>query len=143
MYLQDIAGPVGPACKHPLTAFGGGDDEKRACLHPDDLSKMGKQKSSEQNPDCTVYSIGSNNQWDFEMSIYNKTSCRIETFDCTCDGNVPNKIKDRTRFHKICLGDRNKTVNGKQHLSWSEMNSVVGVKSAPSYLKIDIEGKIN
>jgi len=32
---------------------------------------------------CVVYSIGSNNQWDFEEAIFRSTKCMIETFDCT------------------------------------------------------------
>lgn len=71
-----------------------------------------------------------------------KTDCKIETFDCTCDGKVPGSIQDRTRFHKICLGSRHEMIDGKQYIPWREISSYVGSDMSPSFLKIDIEGKI-
>jgi hypothetical protein len=37
--------------------------------------------------------------------MWEVTNCRIETFDCTVDPEMPERIKDRTRFHKICIGE--------------------------------------
>ena len=34
-------------------------------------------------PGCVIYSIGGNNNWVFEESIYDMTPCEIHTFDCT------------------------------------------------------------
>jgi hypothetical protein len=64
-----------------------------------------EQLSIERKKECIVYSVGGNNQWEFENDILRLTSCHIHTFDCT--GNearfqVPNN--DRLTFHHICLG---------------------------------------
>ena len=32
---------------------------------------------------CVVYSIGGNNQWQFEQGILDHTPCDVHTFDCT------------------------------------------------------------
>jgi hypothetical protein len=47
---------------------------------------------------CLVYSIGSNNQFDFEERIHQHLDCTIHTFDPTVDGL--NAEKDVTTFHK-------------------------------------------
>jgi len=57
-------------------------------------------------PGCVVYSIGGNNNWDFEQKMYDMTPCEIHTFDCT--GPItrfqpPARIKDRHHFHHVCL----------------------------------------
>ena len=70
-----------------------------------------------------------------------KSNCSIETFDCTVDGLVPAHIASRTRFHKVCLGAENRTVGGKQYLSWDSLNNLVGNRNGTiDMLKIDIEG---
>ena len=74
---------------------------------------------------CVVYSVGSNNQWDFEAGIVERTNCRVFTFDCTVDGVVPGHIEDRVTFHKICLGT--KTTGGEvgSFLSLAKMMSML------------------
>jgi hypothetical protein len=61
---------------------------------------------------CIVYSIGSNNQWDFEHAIVEATSCIVHTFDCTVVGQVPQAIEDRVTFHSICLGKASENSTG-------------------------------
>lgn len=58
---------------------------------------------------CVVYSIGGNNQWEFELDALAKTPCEVHTFDCTGPierFEVPQD--DRLHFHHICLGQENK-----------------------------------
>lgn len=70
---------------------------------------------------CVVYSIGSNNQWDFEESLYQISNCSVFTFHGTCDGsNMPSHIKDRVTFKKICL-DNEETTNPETHKSLSSL----------------------
>lgn len=130
----NLLGPVGPMCKLPLEKYGGGDLEKRAC----GLQQL--QHSKLFSGDCVVFSVGGNNQWDFELNVAQSTDCKIHTFDCTVDGVVPNNIKSKTSFHKVCLGDKDETIDGKTFLSWESLLSAVNVSSSPTYLKMDIEG---
>jgi hypothetical protein len=55
------------------------------------------------NDTCLVYSLGSNNYFDFEEAMLSNTSCTIHTFDCT--SSPPKKAHNRLHFHKICLGE--------------------------------------
>ena len=53
---------------------------------------------------CVVYSIGSNNDWSFELGVLKSTSCEVHTFDCTGDRSrfkVP--PSNRLFFHYECL----------------------------------------
>ena len=54
---------------------------------------------------CLIYSIGGNNQWQFENAMLEQTKCDVHTFDCTGEIDrfqVPKN--DRLHFHHICLG---------------------------------------
>jgi hypothetical protein len=89
---------------------------------------------------CVVYSIGGNNQWDFEEDVVKRTNCRIFTFDCTVEGRVPAGIKDRVDFHKVCLGS--KGLDAEQgstasFLSLKEMMAMLGHDHI-TLLKMDI-----
>jgi hypothetical protein len=54
---------------------------------------------------CVVYSVGGNNQWQFELDILKKTPCEVHTFDCTGDISRFKKPDDpRLTFHHVCLG---------------------------------------
>jgi hypothetical protein len=72
----------------------------------DDKSKIvcGIEKLQTEEK-CVVYSVGGNNQWQFELDILEKTPCEVHTFDCT--GNITRFQKPkhpRLSFHHICLG---------------------------------------
>lgn len=59
---------------------------------------------------CIIYSIGGNNNWDFEQQIYDMTPCEIHTFDCTGPRTrfkTPARIADRHTFHHVCLATTN------------------------------------
>lgn len=84
-------------------------------------------------PNCTVFSLGSNNQYDFEQAVLAATVCTIHTFDCTVDGH---SIHERHLFHKLCLGDP------QHHPGYITLNDALRVAGVDevSLLKMDIEG---
>ena len=128
----EMLGPMTPKC-HELEHFGSGDGEKRACS----LSRFVRESQDE----CTIISLGSNNEWDFEIAIYNAfPSCRIETFDCTVPQHIraPASIASRTTLHHVCVGPEN--LVDPLYKSWKTILKMLGVKTAPLYLKMDIEG---
>jgi hypothetical protein len=131
----DVLGPMTPTC-HELESFGAGDGEKRAC-------SLTKLIHSGQD-DCTIISLGSNNEWDFEVAIYNAfPACQIETFDCTLPSHIrpPAHIASRTRLHHVCVGPTDRLdENGREYKSWKSILTLMNVKTAPLYLKMDIEG---
>lgn len=58
-----------------------------------------------QVDDCVIYSIGGNNEWEFEQDLLKRTKCHIHTFDCTGPRGRFDVPKDaRLHFHHICLG---------------------------------------
>jgi hypothetical protein len=78
-------------------------------------------------------------------NIYNKnfiatTECDIEVFDCTINGEVPSHIKSRTRFHKLCLGNKQEQRSGLDFVTYANLHNITGHAHGPSYLKMDIEG---
>ena len=134
--------PQLPPCHH-LVVFGDErrnyDEAKRFCyLHGDRTANSTVAPSPLASSSlCVVYSIGSNNKWDFEEHVHRYTNCSIETFDCTVDTpTVPPRIQDRTRFHKLCLGAR----SAHAYRTLPELNSAAGRRDGPDYLKIDVEG---
>jgi hypothetical protein len=129
----DFLGPVSPQCEK-MEVFGSGDGEKRAC----GLKKVLVNASS-----CTIISLGSNNQWDFEEAVFREVPrCQIHTFDCTMPigSKAPDHISARTVLHPICLGSSDERKNGLQFLSWKSMIKLINITEAPLYLKMDIEG---
>jgi len=88
-----MLGPIGPSCSTVLEAYGKGDGEKRACS----LSQIARTAGR----NCIIYSIGSNNMWEFEEDIFQRTTCRVETFDCTMHESIqpPEYIQSRVRLH--------------------------------------------
>ena len=107
--------------------------------------------SSEVAP-CTVISIGSRNEWDFEEEVVRRTPCRVETFDCTLHPSTkpPAALRERVRFHHACVGGRADTqiaprvthlCSGTCHyLSWASLLHRANVSGAPAFLKMDVEG---
>lgn len=75
----------------------------------DNVSKIVCGIASLKAP-CTVYSLGGNNQWEFELDIINKTPCTVHTFDCTGPRSrfsVP--THERLNSTMFALGTRNLT----------------------------------
>jgi len=130
----NMLGPVGPTCGTKLESYGSGDGEKRGC----GLSSIALLS----NGSCIIFSIGSYDQWDFEEAIFDRTQCRVETFDCTVGERVapPERIRSRVHLHRICLGEKDTLINNRTYMSWQSLNKMVGLKAGPNFLKMDIEG---
>jgi Caenorhabditis protein of unknown function, DUF268/Methyltransferase domain len=103
---------------------------------------------SSLNEKCIVYSIGSNNQWEFEAGILQETPCEVHTFDCT--GPVSRFRKpenDRLKFHHVCLGPLHEDApsecvgKAKCGKTWTllEIQQYLGHKRIDLF-KMDIEG---
>jgi hypothetical protein len=91
----------------------------------------GNSSSSSNNNSCLIYSIGSDNNFDFEKSAYAATGCDIHTFDCTV-ANATNK-PPFVHFHPWCLG--------RGHMSLMEVIVALGHDNRDiSLLKMDCEG---
>jgi hypothetical protein len=130
----DLLGPIVPQCKF-LESYGTADEEKRAC---------GLKSLLQNVSGCIIMSLGSNNQWGFERSVFNAMpNCMIHTFDCTVgpDAAPPAKIASRTTLHRACIGAEDATAaDGRPFLSWRSAMKLVGASAPPLYLKMDIEG---
>ena len=126
----DSLGPVIQCPDAIFEKFGQGDGEKRIC---------GRLN---QNNNCVVISVGSNNQWDFEVAVATKyPNCRIHTFDCTVNAIVPELIKSQVTFYPICLGINDiRLSDGKEFRTWSSIARKIGLTHPPTALKMDIEG---
>jgi len=71
--------------------------------------------------------LGSNHVWDFEEDAYNSTRCTIHTFDCTVQSNsMPEYIRDRATFHKICMGSSENSSEGKIFMNLKEVMDMLG-----------------
>jgi Methyltransferase domain len=83
---------------------------------------------------CSIFSLGSHDQWTFEEEMLKLTPCKVYTFDCYSN---PKKLGPNHEYFKFCIG------------SFDDMNSLyitydTAVMMAggltPSLLKMDIEG---
>ena len=87
--------------------------------------------------ECRVYSLGSNNQFDFEEAILAQFSnCTVFTFDCT--SSPPRTAIPRLHFEKACVGDRDEIIEGRQYRTLQSLMKANGHRSV-SLLKMDIE----
>jgi hypothetical protein len=121
-------GPVIQCPANLLQSLGAGDEEKRIC---------GEMTSD----DCVVISLGSNNQWDFEINVVKKhPNCRIHTLDCTLEVTIPAEIRSHVTFHPVCLGTTDTIIGNRQFLSWSSVTRRIGLQKPPTVMKMDIEG---
>lgn len=97
---------------------------------------------------CVIYSIGSNNFWNFEMDMLRLTPCEVHTFDCTGPVMRFKKPDDpRLHFHHVCLAAESspapETCEGNgicgEMMSIRDMQESLG-HARIDLLKMDIEG---
>jgi hypothetical protein len=90
-----------------------------------------------RSSECLIYSLGSNNQFDFEEAVSKQsTNCQVHTFDCTSE--APKKPIDRVTFEKVCLGGEDVDFSGRSFRRLSSLMSKNG-HSHLNLLKMDIE----
>lgn len=96
-------------------------------------------------------SVGSRGKWGFERAVVERTSCKVHTFDCTGDWDIPEDLKGKVFLHKLCLGDKRETRPIKERIvgEFRPMNDLIEIGSLdsgfknivlPSFAKLDIEG---
>ena len=87
---------------------------------------------------CTIFSIGSNNQYEFEQAVHQTfpSTCKIHTFDCTVARPTPPPF---VQYHSICLGSTPERIQGREFTSFSDLVERTG-GIQPSLVKMDIEG---
>ena len=147
----DALGPV-MACPN-LHSFGRGDGGKRVCMLPH--GRTGSLNQRRSRSPCTIISIGSAGQYDFEAAMLRRfPAYHVHTFDCTLthkSGEVPSELKHQLTLHPICIGARNETkairdYHGKplkekrSFLTWAAIMNRLGLHAPPAVLKLDIEG---
>lgn len=139
--LHERFKPFSPLFKcTDVTSIGGGPQ--------DDTSKLvcGMTNLKEG---CIVYSIGGNNQWEFELDIVKQTPCSVYTFDCTGPRNrfqVPKH--DRIVFEHICLGSQPESGQSDcstitkcgPTMTLQKIQERLNHSRAADLLKMDIEG---
>jgi hypothetical protein len=103
------------------------DEEKRMCQ---DLSAL---------DDCAVFSVGSNDQWMFEMAVVNRTRCTVYVFDCFAHLHPPEELRGRVRLFNVCLGPANFVdPGGRTFVDFLGLSKLAG--RAATFLKMDVEG---
>ena len=90
-------------CRGKLDSVGTSskDEERKVCA----LDTITRQPEGGQ---CTIISVGSNNQWELETELFQRTPCQIFTLDCTGAGKgwaVPERLRSRVSLHEWCLSD--------------------------------------
>jgi hypothetical protein len=116
-------------CPMPLKQFGDDKDTGKMICEAERQFKV---------ENCTIFSLGSNNQFDFEVSILSEYSnCVIRTFDCT---SQPPKANIRNlEFEKTFLGARDEVVDGRQYHILATLMKRHHVENIQLF-KMDIEG---
>ena len=67
-----------------------------------------------EKQDCIIYSLGSNNEFDFEENVSAATKCQIFTFDCT--SSPPKTDIKRVYFEETCMGYQPKSADATRNL---------------------------
>ena len=136
----NLMGPVIPNCCS-FDSFGTGDDKKVVCTNA----------ASFKTNNCWIMSVGCRGKWEFETAVVERTSCKVHTFDCTGDWDIPEDLKGKVFLHKLCLGDKRETRQIKKRKvgEFRPINDLIEIGSRksgfkdiilPSFAKLDIEG---
>lgn len=96
---------------------------------------MGSLKRSDGG--CLVYSIGSNEQFDFEEEMLQE-GCTVHTFDCTSKPKT--LVEGRHVYHSVCLGNKNEVRKGNQEFQTLDQVLKQNQHTSVDLLKMDIEG---
>jgi hypothetical protein len=127
----------------PLLACGGRDASARP--HDASLSRFGGSGDggkwlcslTELKAPCTIYSLGSFGDIQFEEAMAANTPCEIFTFDCAVpEGRMPTVLPPRVHFEPVCIGIDNALGTFQ---SLSTITKRLG-HAKVHLLKMDIEG---
>ena len=106
----------------------------------DHLANAHRDNNNQQD-ECNVISIGSNDEWGFERNIAGGSNCSVATFDCTIQKPTHKPPQDQIRFYSKCISDKRSTINGRQFETYAGLLEQANFTSPHvNYLKIDIEG---
>jgi Methyltransferase domain len=142
-------GPIGPQCKSEIQLGDQkGDGYKFMCVpqaitNNSSLEQQHIIQQRQTKKSCHVISVGGNDNWKFEQSVVNTLGCETYTFDCTLPGGTPKrKPKDeRIHFFNYCIdGHDHEDVHGRKFVTYDKLLNIAGIKEAPEYFKIDVEG---
>lgn len=129
-------GRVGPACSHKVKFSEGTYEEKRLCV----AAATEDATRSEEEEECNIISIGSNDEWGFETEVLQKLpGCVVHTFDCTLKDNNPRKkpSSGNVRFYPYCIGGKDAQL---PYLSYEKIWEATQSSTPPKLLKMDVEG---
>lgn len=131
--------PLGATCPpgSPFERLGGDGDGGKWLCAGSFLNATG----------CVIYSVGSNDQWEFEDAMLAETACEVHTFDCTSPARTRGP---RHHFHPICVGvpregvqcsygDNCRIFERVRYRSWEQITAALGHERI-DLLKVDIEG---
>lgn len=103
-----------------------------------------------ENDNCRIFSLGSNNEFDFENDVLSHTWCHIYTFDCT--SSPPKRTHKRLKFYPICLGEKSplqkyiypqsgkiSDASNRTYISYDRLLKLTNLRNV-HVLKMDIEG---
>lgn len=119
-----------------FSAVAQGDGEKHVC--------MGMFPSATASSDtCSVVSVGSNNEYDFELDLFDRMPCEIHVFDCTVQTPTPpDKLSKSGRFYfyKLCIGSAEDLEKG--FVTWRTLALLASRNASRPILslKMDVEG---
>lgn len=131
-------GDVGPECATKMQV-GKGYQEKVFCVNQKERA-IANVNVNDADTECNIFSIGSNDQWDFEIEVMEKLPhCRTHTFDCTLNKRGPkNKPKsDNVLFYPYCVGTEKSEL---PYLNYQKLWENTHTDRPPKILKMDIEG---
>ena len=101
-----------------------------------------------KDPDCLVYSIGSNGDGSFEEAVLAiSRQCEVHTFDCTLDMNDPRMqrfVADAPskgiHFHDSCLAKPGSRIGNSKTVTLRDAMKYTANQRPISHFKIDCEG---
>lgn len=116
-------------CPSEIKLFGADDDSGKMMCEASKLLDV---------ENCKVFSLGSNNQFDFEEAILKHfPKCSVHTYDCT--SNPPPNPKPNQHFSKVCLGPRDEMKGDREYQTIATLMKKADT-SHIQFLKMDIEG---
>lgn len=108
------------------------------CVPPGEVAVSKKR-------DCHIMSIGSNDQWEFELAVMHTLKhCHVHTFDCTLANNTPKRKPKNgyVHFYPYCIAAESRidSKNNREYLTYTELWKKTGALSPPRLAKMDVEG---